>query len=357
MGARGAAPGQKRGMNVTEVQAARKRYEQAIEEGGRVSQRAVSSGFEDGRHKSFAEFERFLESIGCPGVGAASGVDVVAFLQGWWLPSHQKNCRTRVSGQGEAVASASAIKGVINHIAKSYSIMGFCDERNPGKSESVRSYREGYRVTLRELGVREKRAKVMPEEKVMGLIEYLNNEVRKLRGVERCVAAMDSAVVLYLWESWARGKECGSVTEKHQIDFAGRVVRPGWSKTVREEPSAEISMKDARTENTFLWAAGLLMHEMDACGEGKNSEFLFRPLNKRRNGFEDTGLTAEAMSRRVQKHLLKAGLYEGETLHSFRRSAVQHAAARARGLQRGTADGIRSLEKSGCLQVVRRRDR
>lgn len=319
------APGPKRGANVSEVQMARKRYEQAVVEGGEVSRKAVSSGFEDGRQKTFAEYERFLESVGCPEAGAASGVDVVAFLQGWWIPGHQKNCRTRVGGTGEAVASASAVKGVINHIAKSYSILGYSDERNPGKSEPVRSYREGYRVTLRELGVREKRAKVMPEGKVMGLVEYLNGEVRKSRGVERCVAAMDRAVVLYLWESWARGKECGSM-EKHQIDFEGGVVRPGWSKTVHEEPSAEISMKNGNDENTFLWAAGLLMHEMEVRGDGNSSEFLFRPLNRRRNGFENAGLTAGAMNRRVQKHLQKAGMYEGETLHSFRRSAVQHAA-------------------------------
>lgn len=32
------------------------------------------------------------------------------------------------------------------------------------------------------------------------------------------------------------------------------------------------------------------------------------------------------MRRRIQKHLKAAGLFERETLHSFRRSAVQHAA-------------------------------
>jgi hypothetical protein len=41
----------------------------------------------------------------------------------------------------------------------------------------------------------------------------------------------------------------------------------------------------------------------------------------------DEPLKAAAMRKRVQQHLKKANLYEGETLHSFRRSAVQHAAA------------------------------
>lgn len=32
------------------------------------------------------------------------------------------------------------------------------------------------------------------------------------------------------------------------------------------------------------------------------------------------------MRKRIQKHLKDAGLFEGETLHSFRQSAVQNAA-------------------------------
>jgi integrase len=54
--------------------------------------------------------------------------------------------------------------------------------------------------------------------------------------------------------------------------------------------------------------------------------YLFRPLSRNRNGFENEPLKSDAMRRRVQKHLKAAGLYEGETLHSFRRSAVQHSA-------------------------------
>lgn len=53
---------------------------------------------------------------------------------------------------------------------------------------------------------------------------------------------------------------------------------------------------------------------------------MFRRMNKARIGFMDSPLSAAALRKRVQRHLQDAGLYEGETLHSFRRSAVQSAA-------------------------------
>jgi hypothetical protein len=65
---------------------------------------------------------------------------------------------------------------------------------------------------------------------------------------------------------------------------------------------------------------------MERIGQPIEDGFLFRPLNRKRNGFMNEALKSDAMRRRVQKHLKAAGLFEGETLHSFRRSAVQHSA-------------------------------
>lgn len=309
-----------------EVEEARKRYRVAVEEAGRISRKAVSKSFEESREKVFEEFEAFLGSVGCQLVMQARGVGVVAFVQGWWLQAHQGNFRTVVAGQEERVASTSAVKGVISQLAKCYSMLGMRDEENPAKAESVRSYREGYRAELREGGVREKRAKVMPEKNVFELVEYLNKESAESAGIKRCGVAMDRAIVLYLWETWARGKECGSV-EARQIDGEKEEVRPGWSKTVHEEPSAVIALQSAGKENSFLWAAGLLMHEYKKNGvEPGDQGYLFCPMNRQKNGFEDCALSAGAMNRRIQRHMQRAGMHEGETVHSFRRSAVQHAA-------------------------------
>jgi hypothetical protein len=76
------------------------------------------------------EFETFLSRIGQGiSVESARDLDVLAFVQGWWLPFHLSRCQTW-SSRGEKVASASAVKGVIQHIAKSYSMLSRQDEDN-----------------------------------------------------------------------------------------------------------------------------------------------------------------------------------------------------------------------------------
>jgi hypothetical protein len=63
-------------------------------------------------------------------------------------------------------------------------------------------------------------------------------------------------VVLYLWETLARGKECGELLYQH-VEFGEQVAYPGWSKTVRRDPSTRIPLAAPEREGrpTFLEAA------------------------------------------------------------------------------------------------------
>lgn len=87
----------------------------------------------------------------------------------------------------EKIASAASIKGVIGHLSKTYSMMGRKDADNPAKEESVSSYREGYRNTLHDQGVREKRARIMKEGKVKDLVEYLTQLASAADGIAKVV--------------------------------------------------------------------------------------------------------------------------------------------------------------------------
>jgi integrase len=300
-------------------------YRKALTEAAKIAGCSVSQGFEDSRQKTLTEFESFLASIGQGlSIERASDLDVIAFIQGQWLPAHKEKCRTRLGVDGEKVASASAVKGVIQQIAKSYSMLGRQDNANPAKQESVRSYCEGYRNWLRGQGVREKRAKVFKEGKVNELIQYLEGQAERSEGIRKCLMQMDITAVDYLWESWARGKECGELRVS-EVDFENGSAEPGWSKTVRKEASACINLTGSG-RGRFLVSAAKLISVMEKAGHPIGMGNLFRPLNRRRDGFEDSALSANALRKRIQMHLKDAGLYEGETLHSFRRSAVQGAA-------------------------------
>jgi integrase len=255
----------------------------------------------------------------------AQGIDIIAFVHGVWIPNHRKKFWTTVGKSEEKVASASAIEGVISHLAKMYLMMERQDSANPAKEESVLSYKKGYRDDLHDRGVCKKRAKIMKEGKVNDLINYLSRQIKAAEKLERIVLLMDRAAVLYLWESWARGKECGEL-ESRQIDWEDGVALPGWSKTMRAEPSGRIDLTNGGKKLTILKGSAEMLAEMGNQGILADSRFLFCLLNKSRTGLKDEPLKSNALRKRIQKHLTNANLFEGEALHSFRRSAVQHAA-------------------------------
>jgi hypothetical protein len=76
-----------------------------------------------------------------------------------------------------------------------------------------------------------------------------------------------------------------------------------------------------------LRSAAALVGEMEKGGHASSRGFLFRPLNRQRTGFEESALSAGALRKRIQQHMKDAKVFDGETLYSFRRSAVQNAAS------------------------------
>jgi integrase len=150
-------------------------------------------------------------------------------------------------------------------------------------------------------------------------VAYLTGRLGETEGMEKCVVAMDRTAVLYLWKTLARGKECGEIRQD-QIDVAEGTVYPGWTKTVRQEPSAriELAVPGGQERVTFLESASEQVQVMADYGiDIGESGYLFRARNRSRNGFEDKPITSSALRKRIQKRLQDAGLLEGETLHSF----------------------------------------
>ncbi|GAQ91268.1 putative Phage_integrase [Klebsormidium nitens] len=200
---------------------------------------------------------------------------------------------------------------------------------NPAKAEVVKSFRVGYEKMLHEQGVKVQRAKVFTEAKLDALLAHLAQLIQDSSpGLERCVMLTDQAAVLYLWETLARGKECGQL-QRRQVELEEQAAYPGWSKTVRQEPSARIPLAapDSQSRLTFVEAAEALLLGMEDGGHSVGGDgFLFRAMNRSRTGFVNEPMSSDTLRKRLQKRLKEAGLFEGETVHSFRRSAVQHAA-------------------------------
>jgi integrase len=329
LGARGLAENPHDGIPQWTKEEMVQRYGQTLQAVGQIADMKTTKETNDSRKRTFGEFQRFLTQnpFGIT-VETAGPEDVAAFLHSNSIPNHSGSCKTVLPKTGQPVASASAVRGVVKDISKSYRLLGYEGNSNPARSELVKSYRDGYGNMLHHEGMKVKRAKVFSEEKLDSLVAYLTEQLGKAEGMEQCVLAMDRAAVLYLWETLARGKECGEVRQE-QIDWAEGTVYPGRTKTVRQEPSArfELAVPGEKLRLTFLDAASELVRVLSDNGiDIGEAGHLFRAQNRSRNGFEDKPITSSALRKRIQKRLQEADLYEGETLHSFCRSAVQHAA-------------------------------
>jgi hypothetical protein len=110
-----------------------------------------------------------------------------------------------------------------------------------------------------------------------------------------------------------------------QVNLGTKEVFPEGSKTVRQEPSACIRL-DGEGRGRFVESAARMMKEMERQGHEQGHGYLSGQVNTARIGFIDAPLSAAALRKRVQHHLHDAGLFEGETMHSFWRPAVQNAA-------------------------------
>ena len=305
-------------------------YEGALNSFGKIAEKSVTEASNSSRKRTFQQYQDFLarNAFGVT-VETATAADVGAFVMGDWIPSHSAGCRTKLPGTGETIPSASAVTHVVKDLSKSYSLLGFEGRNNPAKAEVVKSFRVGYEKMLHEQGVKVQRAKVFTEAKLDALLAHLARLLRgSSPGLERCVLLSDQAAALYLWETLARGKECGQL-QRRQVELEEQAAYPGWSKTVRQEPSARIPLAapESQSRLTFVEAAEALLLGMEEAGHPVGEDgFLFRAMNRSRTGFVNEPMSSDTLRKRLQKRLKEAGLFEGETVHSFRRSAVQHAA-------------------------------
>lgn len=301
-------------------------YGKSLEWGAEIAGRGNGVGGDESRQRVWDEYREFLgkNAYGVI-VETANAEDIVAFIRGYWIPKHVEACQTVAGDSGSKVVSMATVKQTLQHISKCYEILGKEGSKNPVKSEAVRAFKAGYQQMLHELSVREKKAVVFKEGKLEDVVAFATEEIGKMaEGIDRCCAIMDLAAILYLWETWVRGKECGTL-ERRQVHEDEGVALPGWRKTVQAEPSSRIELERGKTTITFLGATAMLIKEAEVIGQPVGEGFLFRPLTRDRKRFRQEAITSGALRLRIQKVLKRAGLYEGETLHSFRRSAAQHA--------------------------------
>lgn len=291
----------------------------------------------DAREKVAREFADWLRKCNLGiSLHTASPDDVVVFMERCYFANHH--------GRDGAAApcSSSAVKSALGHLCRSFALLGRegawdaatrCG--NPCESEVVRNYRSGYFRQRDAAGDLPLAARPLVSSKLHSLVTALLLELEALPAsnrLGRLVLRRDITLYLYLYSSHQRGGE-GARLNFEDISTSARDLATGRVTAVEAAPD--------RVKNRQQRSCGVIPIAEDPdpllCFirhfEALKTEFLdaglqpsgpaFRTLAPSRKAFTAEPLSHHSALDRFKRHLQRHNLYEGETLHSFRRGSAQ----------------------------------
>ncbi len=271
--------------------------------------------------------------------------DILVFMESHWVQQH---AGTTMS-DGSCIASPAGVNQCLSNLSTGFQLVGrigdWCQLNpfgNAIKSIEVTQYRQGYRQKAFQIGYLEGSAVPMTQEKVFQLVDYLDSAAAATpAGFKRLVLERNTVMILLMWESYLRGKDCGKMTlgdffyphgepvcyplPSTVQDGFTLLLAPYGTKTVRGQRAAPISVT-AKGEPAHSFVHRLVMYLHQRCMEPP-FRYLFSPLTRDQQGFKDEGMTSSAIGKRVKQHLETATLYAGESKHGFRRGHIQADAA------------------------------
>ncbi|GLC41162.1 hypothetical protein PLESTB_001797700 [Pleodorina starrii] len=274
---------------------------------------------------------------------------VLVYMEQHWTSAHRgRNSTGR--------PSPSAILSELSFLSTQFDLLGrrgVYDPQtgagNPCLSSDVTIYRRGYQRQSGNAGYQERSAVPLTLAKYRRLVVYLYISAGAADGLARLVLLRDLLCFMYMWLTTTRGHDCGRLSlgdfrdprdvgrpyggfplallqpwEAYPAGFHLVVSQLG-TKTYQGRRAPPVRL--APVEEMGFCFVRTLAQYLGFCRRGgwPVQGYLFRPLEPNQSGFSERPLGSAALSARLRLHLQGAGLYEGETCHSFRRGALQHA--------------------------------
>jgi integrase len=301
---------------------------------------------------STAEFLNWLARCGRGRTWAdCTPDDVLVFMMTWWLPNHHARDGGEV-GPSAAKACLSALSSFFTRSGRSGAYNAYTGQGNPCDAVWVEDFRAAYQRLWVQAGYTEVSAVPMTYAKYRALVTHLWGAVTPaLSSLERVLLLRDLFCVLLLWQTAIRGHDVGKLGLGDFVDpvqpdrpYTGFPLPPPWqwgsaaaptlgfrqrgTKTYKltraplvllEPHPVEPAFCIPRTMALYMWCCS----QPDAQPGSVISDLLIRPLAPDRRGFKDSALRSAGLVARIRLHLRAAGLYDGETVHSFRRGALQ----------------------------------
>ena len=212
--------------------------------------------------------------------------------------------------------------------------------------------RRGYQLHMWKAGAEETSAVPLTLGKLRLLVDHCRGLLHAQNALERCLTRRDIAAFLLLWESGLRGGDCCPLQGANvrlpdgRLAFPFEEAPPPGSKYLtafqgtKTEKAAqcdpgqhEVPIDGANQPYSFIWSLWELQQQCaseEVLQPLTVTSYLFRPLEGRL--LANRPLTADGAYQRFVGALKAAGLYAGESLHSFRRGRLQ--SLQAEGLAR-----------------------
>jgi hypothetical protein len=299
--------------------------------------------------------------------------DVTVFISQVWVPGHGRT----ILSDGTVHPSGTAFRSVFPALSYLFHIHGRVGEwslahpyNDPCNSQHVWDYRQGVERFLTINAPPPVAAHPFTEKKLAALLTCVDAQYMKLElqhpgtsgGAFFCVRKIllcrDALLMVYLFFSYQRGGEgasirlsdvslpggaaplggldarLGSVTSVivpiDEADEAPSVrVHPPRLKTCRGRPRVYIDVKrNPDVHLCFLHRLGNYQAMRHALGYTMQcNDVVFPAMDPRQRGsLTAAALTSSGLGSRLKDLLVQFGLYEGETVHSWRRGGLQNAA-------------------------------
>ena len=324
------------------------------------------------RDRAAAEFRAWVDRMAPSGLTLdnVTPADLLVYMEQIYLVEHTGR---RAGPDGALSCSFSAIKGVLGHLKTTFDLLGrngpwvsSSGAGNPCCSTEISHWRSGYEREQDALGNVAVGARPMTVSKLHALVDALDGDLAALPAEDamgRLLLLRDITFFLYLFASHQRGGEGGEIAlaeirlqpgplgDSAAIEAsgppsplwpfapdyvallasaAGVWVRPRRLKNRQVSSLCEPVLLEAAPAGSSAYCVvrrlGAYLSALQAAGQladSKEDYFLFRLLERHGRGFSLKPFSYNSARARLQSQLRDHGLFEGETLHSFRRGSAQ----------------------------------
>jgi hypothetical protein len=317
-------------------------YQAALARGRAIMAHNWQAATNKQRDTAWAEFDSWSwAQLGKPGVFCTPD-DLVVYLESSYLRQHGR----QTAADGSSCPAPGTLASAVAHLSTRLQELGcrgpwdwVTCRGNPCNSMEVKTFKGGYANEMQEQGFAPTAAKPISEAKLQQLVQQLVQEAttaQQQRNQPWHVAALlwrDACITQYLWDSKRRPAELSSLQTAHVEVYSSaaggsRVLAgPQVSKMCHaSRGSRRPKTVDVQGEAGQQLSQLLLQYMQCLQQHGKSlGRFLFSPLQPNRQALQtEQGLSTAAMSQRVVGHLQRLGLYDGESLYSIKRGAMQH---------------------------------